>query len=284
MLTILEAVNSAAEHLNKKNVKSARLNAELLLAHVLNIKRMQLYLSYDTPLKKNEIDLYRELLLRRSKSEPLQYIIGKVEFYGLELEVNSSVLIPRAETELLVEEIINSFPKEKEINILEIGCGSGNISIVLASNFSNSHIKAIDISDSAIELSNKNARLNCVAEKISFLKVDVFNDLSKNFSNFDLIVSNPPYVSSEDFNKLEPELRLYEPHIALTDGLDGLSFYRRISEQSQFILKQKGKIFFEIGFGQADAVKKILAGAGFKNIKVKKDYSGIDRIISGELN
>ena len=283
MLTILEAINSAAEYLNKKNVKSARLNAELLLAHVLNLKRMQLYLSYDTPLKKNEIDLYRELLLRRSKFEPLQYIIGKVEFYGLELEVNDSVLIPRPETELLVEEIINSLPKEKEINILDIGCGSGNISIALASYFTNSHIKAIDISDSAIELSNKNAHLNSVSEKILFLKEDVFNDLSKNFSNFDLIVSNPPYVSLEDFNKLEPELKLYEPHIALTDGFDGLTFYRRISEHSKFLLKQNGKIFFEIGFSQSDAVKKILIDRGFVNIKIKKDYSGIDRIISGEL-
>lgn len=284
MLTILEAVNSAAEYLNKKNIKSARLNAELLLAHVLNLKRMQLYLSYDTPLKKNEIDLYRELLLRRSKFEPLQYIIGKVEFYGLELEVNSSVLIPRPETELLVEEIINSYPKDQEINILEVGCGSGNISIALASNFTNSKIIAIDVSESAVELSNRNAKLNCVAEKISFVKEDIFNDLSENFSNFNIIVSNPPYVSSEDYNRLELELRLYEPQIALTDRSDGLTFYKRISEQSKFLLKQKGKIFFEIGFGQSDAVKKILAQRGFENIKIKKDYSGIDRIISGELN
>ncbi len=283
MLTILEAINSAAEYLDKKNVKSARLNAELLLAHVLNCKRMQLYLSYDSPLKKDEIDLYRELLLRRSKYEPLQYILGKVEFFGIELKVNSSVLIPRPETELLVEEIIHSISKEKEINILEVGCGCGNIAIALASNISNSKITAIDVSESAILLSEENAEMNGVLNKITFLKQDIFNALPKNLGDYDLIVSNPPYVSLEDFNNLEPELRLYEPQIALTDGLDGLTFYKRISEQSKFLLKQKGKIFFEIGIGQSDDVNKILVDSGFDNIKIKKDYSGIDRIISGEL-
>jgi release factor glutamine methyltransferase len=282
MLTVLEAVNSAADYLEKKGIKSARLNSELLLAHVLNCKRLELYLSFDRPLQKNEIDVLRELIKRRSTFEPLQYIIGKVEFYGLEFEVNSSVLIPRPETELLVEQILISLNKEEHLRIMDIGCGSGNIAVALAKHLPNVSISAIDISDSAIQTAMNNAKLNNVDTQIEFFKENILNGPEIGEDHFDVIVSNPPYVSSEDFANLEPELRLFEPKIALTDEVDGLTFYRKISAIGKALLKEKGKLFFEIGAGQSHQVKNILAENDFTNLVIKKDYSDIDRIIIGE--
>lgn len=284
MLTLLDILNSADVYLKRKNIKSSRLNAELLLAYVLKCKRMDLYLSYDRPLKKNEIDLYRELLLRRSKFEPLQYIVGRIEFYGIDLEVNNSVLIPRPETELLVEEILSSYSHSIQLRILDIGCGSGNISIALAKHLPNSKLDAIDISNSAIELAKRNAQINSVANQIQFICKDAFSSFDYSAFQYDIVVSNPPYVPLKDFDELEPELKLFEPKIALTDGKDGLTFYRRISEVSSKILKPLGKLFLEIGYGQSDDVRKILLANGFKSVNVKKDYSGIERIIIGELN
>ncbi len=284
MLTVLEALNSASNYLQNKGIKSSRLNAELLLSHVLNCKRLELYLSFDRPLQKSEIDSYRELLKRRSTFEPLQYIIGKVEFYGLEFEVNQSVLIPRPETELLVEAVIESVAKDERINILDIGSGSGNISIALAKNIPSCTVVGIDISEEAIETSTRNAKLNGVESQLMFVKKNILNGIEINENSFDVVVSNPPYVSVADFVNLDPELRLYEPQIALTDESDGLSFYRNISVLSRSLLKNNGKLFFEIGAGQSDAVKKILIDSDYKNIVIIKDYSDIERVIIGEKN
>jgi release factor glutamine methyltransferase len=282
MLTVLEALNSASNYLQNKGIKSSRLNAELLLSHVLNCKRLELYLSFDRPLQKSEIDSYRGLLKRRSDFEPLQYIIGKVEFYGLKFEVNKSVLIPRPETELLVEAVIESVGKDESINILDIGSGSGNISIALAKNIPSCRVVGLDISEEAIVISKRNAKLNGVDNQLMFVKKNIFNGIDNFENKFDVIVSNPPYVSIEDFANLDPELRLFEPKIALTDESNGLSFYRTISSLSKTLLKNNGKLFFEIGDAQAEKVKKILMDDNYKNILIKKDYSDIERIIMGE--
>jgi len=284
MLTVLEALNGASNYLQNKGINSSRLNAELLLSHILNCKRLELYLSFDRPLQKSEIDSYRELLKRRSTFEPLQYIIGKVEFYGLEFEVNQSVLIPRPETELLVEAVIESVAKDERINILDIGSGSGNISIALAKNIPSCTVVGIDISEEAIETSTRNAKLNGVESQLMFVKKNILNGIEINENSFDVVVSNPPYVSVANFVNLDPELRLYEPQIALTDESDGLSFYRNISVLSRSLLKNNGKLFFEIGAGQSDAVKKILIDSDYKNIVIIKDYSDIERVIIGEKN
>jgi release factor glutamine methyltransferase len=284
MITVLEALNAASDYLKNKRIKSARLNSELLLAHILDCKRLELYLSFDRPLQKIETDSYRELLKRRGTFEPLQYIIGKVEFYGLEFVVNSSVLIPRPETELLVEAIIESVKTDKGINILDIGSGSGNITIALAKNIPNCKVIGIDISKEAIKISKRNAELNKVEKKVMFVNKDILNGIEIKEKRFDIVVSNPPYVSLGDFVSLDPELRLYEPKIALTDEGDGLSFYRKIVSLSRSLLNNSGKIFLEIGAGQSEAVKQLLIDSHFKNIVVKKDYSDIERIIIGEKN
>jgi release factor glutamine methyltransferase len=282
MLTVLEAIKGAIDYLTKKGIKSARLNSELLLSHVLKCKRLDLYLSFERPLQKNEIDDYRELLKRRSTFEPLQYIIGKVEFYGLEFEVNPSVLIPRPETELLVESVIESFKDNERINILEIGSGSGNISVALAKNIPACSVVGLDISEEALETSRRNAKLNQVEKQVMFINKNVLKGMEIGENKFDAVVSNPPYISAEDFINLDPELRLYEPRYALTDESDGLSFYRKISFLSKSLLKDGGKLFFEIGAGQSTAIKQILVDNNFKNISIKKDYSDIERIITGD--
>ncbi|HMU41656.1 MAG TPA: peptide chain release factor N(5)-glutamine methyltransferase [Ignavibacteriaceae bacterium] len=281
MLTVLEAVKLSADYLQKKGIESPRLNAELLLAHLLNCKRLDLYLLFDRPLKENEIILYRELLKKRGSFVPLQYIIGNVEFYGLEFSVDSSVLIPRPETELLVDTIIEE-NKNTTLKILDIGTGSGIIAIALAKSLEQPELFAIDISEAALANAKKNAIKNDVTDRIKFLQLDVRSDLSLLKESFDIIVSNPPYISKDEFPKLQTELRVFEPAIALTDYADGLSFFKIISEKAIRLLKNNGKLYFEIGKDQSDSVKKILQENGFANIQIKKDYQEIDRVISGE--
>lgn len=280
MLTVLEAINLSTEFLGKRNIESPRINAELLLAHALNCKRLDLYLSYDRPLNEDEVNIYREFIRRRSKSEPLQYIIGKVEFYGLEFNVNPSVLIPRQETEILVETIVNSVNKEDNLRILDIGVGSGNITVSLAKHLAFSKIIATDINEQTLATAKANAEMNGVLERINFINHDILtSDLN---DEFDIVVSNPPYISQKEFPELKDELKVYEPRNALTDFSNGLSYYKIISFKARKFLKNKGKIFFEVGQGQAEDVREILDENNFKEISIIKDYLKIDRVISGE--
>lgn len=283
MLTVLEAINLSTEYLSKKEIESPRINAELLLAHALNCKRFDLYLSFDRPLNEDEVNIYRNFIKRRSQAEPLQYIIGEVEFYGLKFLVNSSVLIPRPETEILVETIINSVSKEEKLNILDIGTGSGNITICLAKYLSQSSVTSIDINPHALETAKENAKLNDVSDKVNFLLHNIESDELQE-DEFDLVVSNPPYISINEFPSLKPELKVYEPKTALTDFGDGLKFFRIISAKAINLLKAKGKLFLELGAGQSGSVSSILIENNFININIKKDYQQIDRVISGVKN
>lgn len=281
MITVLESINLSSEYLKNKGIESPRINAELLLAYILNCKRLNLYLSFEKPLTEEEIDKYRKLLKRRSKFEPLQYIIGKVEFYGIDFKVNPSVLIPRQETEILVETIIRQYDKNDTLKILDIGTGSGNIAVSLAKNLDNSFITALDISEDALKTANENAILNSVNDRIEFIKIDI---LKEEFirNEFDLVVSNPPYISMEEFETLHPELKEYEPKVALTDYNAGFHFYEIISTKSNHLLKPGGKLFFEVGKGQFSIVSEIMKKNNFQNIDVTKDYLNIERVISGE--
>lgn len=283
MITVLEAINLSTDYLNKKGIESARLNSELMLAHILRCKRLELYLLFDRPLDESELQQYRIYLSRRAQREPLQYILGEVEFFDVKLKVNKSVLIPRPETELLVEKIIDDFKEKKSFKFLDIGVGSGNISIALLKNISQAIALAIDISEEALSLAKENSISNKVVDRINFVKFDILNDEIEKLGRFDLIISNPPYISSQDFETLEPELKFYEPKIALTDFYNGLTFYKKIIEQSSLLLNEKGKIYFELGKGQSSEVKKMLEDKNFVEIKIIKDYQGIERIVCGEI-
>lgn len=284
MLTVLECINKSADFLTKKGIESARTNAELLLAHLLNCKRLDLYLKYDQPLNNEEIERYREYLRRRGSYEPVQYIIGSVEFYGLKIKVSPSVLIPRPETELLVEAVINTSDKNEKLNILDIGSGSGNIAIALSVNMLGALITGIDISEDTIKIAHENADCHKISERCKFYKKDILKDKLYDEKEYDIIVSNPPYVSEKDYEKVQREIKNYEPDIAVTDHSDGFLFYNKISRVSDKVLKKGGRLFFELGLGQYEKVKEILLNNGFENISVINDYQNIKRVIYGVKN
>jgi release factor glutamine methyltransferase len=281
MITVLEAINLSTEFLQKKNIQSPRTNAELLLASALKCKRLELYLSFDRPLKQNELNIYRKLIKRRSNFEPLQYITGSVEFYGLAFKVTPAVLIPRPETEILVEIILDEFKKKERLSILDIGCGSGIIGISLAVNLLSASIFCTDISEDAINLAKENAEKHDVISTITFLKHNILSQQIDFIQEADAIVSNPPYVSKNDFGSLQKEIRNFEPRYAVTDESDGYTFFRTISSKVAKILKTGGKLFFEVSEGQSSMVKKILSQNGLVEITIIKDYQNIDRVIYG---
>jgi release factor glutamine methyltransferase len=282
MITVLESINLSTQYLNEKGIESARTNAELLLANIIGCKRLELYLSFDRPLSETELQKYREHIKRRGSFEPLQYITGEVEFYGLELKVNPSVLIPRPETELLVENILNQFPKEKKLIILDIGCGSGNIAIALASNLPTAKIVSTDVSAEALKVAEENSKGHNVSGRIKFVKHNILKNDLNNFPLFDIVVSNPPYVSKESFSSLQREIKDFEPGVAVTDDSDGCTFFRTIAEKARAKLKEDGKLFFEVAQGQSEEVMHIMTKNNYKNIGVIKDYQNIDRVIFGE--
>ena len=282
MITVLESINLSTQYLNEKGIESPRTNAELLLANILVCKRLELYLSFDRPLSEVELQKYRKHIKRRGSFEPLQYITGKVEFFGLELKVNPSVLIPRPETELLVENILNQFPKEKKLIILDIGCGSGNIAIALAVHLPEAKIVSTDVSADALKVAEENSERHNVSRRIKFVKHNILKNDLNNFPMFDVVVSNPPYVSKESFSSLQKEIKDFEPAVAVTDNGDGYTFYRTISEKALAKLKEDGKLYFEVAQGQSEEVVEIMTKNNYKNIGVIKDYQNIDRVIFGE--
>jgi len=283
MITILEAINLSSQYLDQKGIESSRMNAELLLADIIGCKRLDLNLSYDKPLSEEEVNKYREFIRRRGKFEPLQYIIGKVEFFGMDFKVNPDVLIPRQETEILIETILNIYPKEKELLILDIGCGSGIIGISLTKSLPTAKVIFTDISEAALSITKENAEKHCITDRIKIIKHNILNETLNDFPELDIIVSNPPYVSKTDFGTLQREIKDYEPRIAVTDESDGYTFYKVIAAKSFDKLKSGGKLFFEIAQGQSKLVKNILEENHFINIKTVKDYQNIDRVIFGEI-
>lgn len=253
----------------------------MLFTDILNCSRQSLYLDKDMLLDKTKSSLACGVLRRRMRGEPIQYILGKTEFMGLELKVNQDVFIPRPETEILAEKVItlarNLDPGA--MSILDIGTGSGCIAVSLARFIKNAIITAIDISSEALKTAEENARLNSVADKIKFIQSDLFASHELRFTAYDIIISNPPYIPSGEIKELQPEIQ-YEPPMALNGGKDGLDFYRRIVDKAHYYLKDGGFLAMEMGFNQKDAIKNILQRSGyFEIIDSIKDYNNIDRVI-----
>jgi release factor glutamine methyltransferase len=247
--------------------------AELLFTEVLNCTRPDLYLNKDLRISKENGALLSSALKRRLAGEPLQYILGKSDFYGLQFKVTPDCLIPRPETEILVD----NAKKYPATNILELGTGSGCIAISLAKILPQARVTATDISEKALAVAKENALIHKVS--VNFIKADLFSAYELTSYAYDLIVSNPPYIASGDIETLQPEVR-YEPRVALDGGADGLDVYRRIALESGQFLKEDGRLILEIGFGQAEDVAKILTkNKSFEIIEVVKDYSDIKRVI-----
>ena len=289
-MTVLVVIQKSAEFLAKKEVESARLQAELLLAHVLKLPRMELYLNFERMLTAAELDAARELVKRRSQREPLQHITGSTSFCGLEIAVNRNVLVPRPETELLAVagwEFLGKHPTSDPQRAgsetgaptaLDFGTGSGCIAIALAVKCSAARVTAVDISAEALALAKQNAERNGVAERIQFAQGDGFAVVSP-AQRFDLIVSNPPYIATAEIETLQPEVRDFDPRAALDGGTDGLDFYRMLAARAGEFLQPGGRMMVEFGDGQAEALKKILELQMWIVEAVREDYSQRQRIL-----
>lgn len=275
--TTLKVLTWTKEYLAGKGVENARLEAEWLLCEALALDRVGLYLNFDKPLSDAELTTFRQMVARRAKREPLQHILGTQEFMGLEFKVSPAVLIPRHDTETLLQEALRVAPNAA--TALDIGTGSGCVAISLAKNLANTGVVSVDISAEALELAAQNAADNGV--QVDFRQGSIFEPVAG--ERFDLIVSNPPYIPTADLAGLEPEVRDYEPRTALDGGADGLVFYRQIITQAAEHLTARGWLLVEIGIGQGEQVKELFASAGFSAIFTANDPGGIERVVGGQL-
>ena len=284
-VTLRSVLREAVDLLSSDHIEHARLETELLMAYVLELRKEDIIIYPNRELTSLQEEKFQQLVERRCRKEPLAYIIGRREFWSLEFEVNSKVLIPRPETEGIIECMLNLTAEktdEKPIRILDVGTGSGVLAIVAASELSKSRVTAVDNSDDALDVARKNALRHQVAERIDFLKMDLMLDwkLPEN-DLFEYILSNPPYIPSKDLEQLMPDVRDYEPREALDGGSDGLDCYRCIVVKAFPYLKPGGHLIFEVGDGQSGSVEQYLkAHGGLDEIKTVQDLSGRDRVVS----
>ena len=274
---IIDLINWAEVYFRQKNFKNPRIEIELIIRFVLNIKRIDIYLNFDRPLIQKELELIKKSIKRRLKREPIQYITNSSEFYGIEYFVNNRVLIPRPETETLIELALKKLRRVKNPKILDIGTGSGCIAITMAMQNVDCDVIGIDISDNAIKVANKNKDKHNL-NNVKFFNMNILNHIPD--ERFDLIISNPPYISENEFSNIMEDVRDYEPKIALTDYSDGLIFYRRFSKIAKHIIKEQGRMILEVGLGSHPRkAKDIFINQGFSNAKLLKDFNGDYRIL-----
>jgi release factor glutamine methyltransferase len=283
--TVGEMLRHARSELKRKGIGDWRLDAEWLMSHVMGKERMELLLHPNMEMKKEEQELFFRLLQRRIQGEPLQYILGTQEFMGLRFKVDRRVLIPRQDTETLVEEALRVMKRDWRGTgrILEIGTGSGAIAVSLAKLLPQSFVTAVDLSPGALSVAAANARSHGVDGRIAFLNCDFLRDsLSDDGERYHLLVSNPPYIPSGEIQGLQREVKDYEPRMALDGGEDGLLFYRVIKERAPSLLHKGGMLLLEVGYNQAEKVRDILSDT-FHHIETIKDLAGIDRGVGGRF-
>jgi release factor glutamine methyltransferase len=277
-VTVLEVIKRSTEFLESKGVDSPRLQVELLLAHVLKIPRLKLYLDFERKLSDADLDTVRQLVKRRGGREPLQYIVGTTSFCGIEIVVTPAVLIPRPETELLVEQAWGFVASRinQPTTALDFGTGSGCIAIALAHKFPSCEVHAIDASEEALSVARSNAAR--LGTQVSFHRGGAIDDLAAP-QTFDVVISNPPYIPESELETLQPEVRDYEPRLALGGGADGLDFYRIIASQARTRLAPEGRIMVELGHGQEQGGRRVFGEHGWEIEQVIADYAGTPRIL-----
>ena len=276
--TTLKVLTWTVGYLAEKGVENARREAEWLLCEATGLDRMGLYLNFDKPLQDDELSAYRSMVARRGKREPLQHILGNQEFDGREFVVTKDVLIPRYDTETLLEEAVRQAPQAR--TVLDIGTGSGCIAISLAHRLPQAQITAVDLSPDALAIAQLNAERNNAP--VEFLLGSFFQPVSER--RFELIVSNPPYINRADLDILQPEVRDFEPRLALDGGVDGLDAYRALSTEAPRHLEPGGWLLMEVGVGQDKDVARLLADAGFGAIVTVPDSAGIMRVVGGQYH
>jgi release factor glutamine methyltransferase len=275
-MTIGELLNYGFDHLSQAGIPDAVLEAELLLEYAIGKERIYLHLHRSQNVSETDQEKYQSYIADRCRHQPLQYIVGQTEFYGLKFKSDKRSLIPRPETEILVEEVLEHWQPGFH-SILDIGTGSGIIAIALAKHLASARITAIDQSSGALELAGENIKLHGLEGRIILAQEDLFPSAP---DKFDCIVSNPPYIPSNQMAGLQPEVRLFEPALALDGGTDGLDFYRRIAGGVAGRLNHPGFVALEVGMGQAEVVAKMMSQAlPESEIIIKKDLAGINRVV-----
>jgi len=277
---VVDIIKTSTDFLEKKGVPDARLDAEILLGNVLKRNRLELYLFFDRPMGKDEMDIYREYIRRRGTREPLQHIVGETGFMNIVLKTTSAALIPRPETEILVEKTL-ALNIKPAARILDIGTGSGCIAIALAQSLEEVNVLGIDVSSEALALAKENAVLN--KTHVAFQEIDILTSLPKIDERFDVVVSNPPYIALSEKDQLQAEVAQFDPELSLFEGGDGLSFYHRFAEILPDLLIPGGHFLFEFGGApQENSVLNIFMEKGFHDLEIIQDYSGAPRIVTGK--
>ena len=275
-MNYLNALKYGNKLLKSSNIKNYILDSELLLSKVLNLSRENLLLNLECKIEKKNFSKFKRLILRRKKNEPIAHIVKKKEFWRYNFKVNSEVLIPRPETEIIVYKILRLISFKSSRQILDIGTGSGCILLSIIKERPNCYGTAIDISKKALKVAISNAKMHHLENKVKFINIDIDKF---NLNKYDFIVSNPPYINKFDFNRLEKDIKLYEPAIALKAGIDGLSEIKKLILKSRSLLKENGKLIFEIGKDQLNTVVRILKRNNFYVNEVCKDIQSHPRVI-----
>ena len=278
--TIQKILNWTEGFFKDRQIDTPRLDAEILLAHVIKMERFYLYVNFDQVLKPEQLAQYRELITKRVQRVPVAYLVGSKAFMSLNFKVNRDVLIPRPDTETLVNYATEKLRKMSgELKVADIGTGSGAIGISILRFVKNSIVSAVDISKKAIEIATTNADLNKVTDRIKFYTGDLLKPLTG--QKFKAVLSNPPYIPNKVVKTLQPEVAQYEPKLALEGGEDGLDFYRRLVKDAPDFIEEGGFLAVEIGINQAAAVKNLIESDGrLKDIESRKDLAGIERVIA----
>ena len=282
--TIGELLEIGIEKLKKENIDTYVLDTQLLLGNAINKSRLYIITNREEKISNKLKKQYLDILDKRANKMPISYILGETEFMGLDLYVEEGVLIPRGDTEVLVEEVLKLIPENMNIKVCDLCCGSGAIGIALAHYRDNINIDLIDYYDIPEKVTTKNLKRHNLNDRAIFIKSDLLLKPISDNKKYDLIVSNPPYIKEEVIETLMPDVKDYEPHTALSGGDDGLCFYKRIIEESKKVLNENGILSFEIGYDQAEELNILMTEAGFIDIKIIKDLSGLDRVVIGTLN
>ena len=273
-MTVLEVLQATTAYFKQRNIENPRLNAEHLLAHVLRRKRIELYLDFERELTETELGPLRDLVKRRSEGEPLQHLLGTVEFCGLTFLCDKRAMVPRPETEELVEFLKSEIQNSKS-EIVDVGTGSGVIALSLAAEFPKARILAVDVSDDALALAQENAITLDLSSRVQFLKTRLLENIE---GAFDLIVANLPYISTLDRQTLSREV-LHDPEIALFAGARGDELVRELIDQAPTRLRPGGMLALEIGLGQGQALLSVLTEKNYRDICLKNDYNGVTRFL-----
>lgn len=282
-MVVGEALKLGIEILGKREYTNANLEVRLILARLLNVDKSYIYAHEDKEISPSLEAEFINIMKERAKGYPIQYILKEKEFMGLDFYIEEGVLIPRPDTEILVEyiiEYIHENHRNEKINILDLGIGSGAIGLSIAHFCKEAFVFATDISDHAIKVSNIN-RNRFELDNVRILKGNLFEPVSNMKNSFQIILSNPPYIESKEIGRLQPEVKDYEPMLALDGGEDGLIYYRDISKNAKDFLKSGGLLIYEIGYNQGDEVSAIMDKEGYKDIKVLKDLQGLNRVVLG---